>query len=142
MVGDVAVAEVQYRRTQPIDAAVHDHTGMRLDAAAATAIAPKEPHRPVAVNRPGVVMPEMVEDTMNPVAVGGARCADRAHNLAREVVRRLLIGVEQQDPFATRMVEGDLFLADVTGERLIEDLSAEAFGDFDGAVGRIRIDYD
>jgi hypothetical protein len=82
-------------------------------------------------------MPEVVEHALNPVAVGCARRANRPDDLAAEIVRRLLVGVEQQNPLARRVIERDLFLANVICERLIENLRTEALGDFDGAVGRI-----
>ncbi len=80
-------------------------------------------------------MPQVIEHAANAETVGGAGCADGVDDLAGKLVRRLLVGVEQQHPFTAGVVERDLFLANVPGERLSEDFRAEALGDFDGAVG-------
>src|SRR5208337_3012456 len=80
VIRDIAVAEMQNLPVQPLDPSLDYDLVVRIAAADMPAFAPKQPQRRVRINRVRVVMPQVVQDAPNPVAVGGRRRRYRADN--------------------------------------------------------------
>jgi len=82
----------------------------------------------------------MVEDAADAITVSKDGFGEGVFNLACEIPGHLFVGVEEQDPCAGRVVEGNLFLLDVIGKFLFKDARAQFLGDGDCTISGEGID--
>src|SRR5439155_11754727 len=113
---------VQHRVPQARAPAVQDNLFVRVDAAPHHALAPEEAQAIVRV--PAAAPPptsEVIDKTRNVVAVG-RRAREHVLDLAPELRRHPLVGIEIQEPWIVRMRERESILLVESGTSTLVEL--------------------
>jgi len=103
---------------------------MRIASTDMPSLAPEQSHRRVRINRVRVVMPQVVQNPPNPIAVRSVRRRDRTNNSSpRSCVA--CSSASSAAPFAGRAIERHLFLHHIVRELMLNDAGAEPACDLD-----------